>query len=380
MESNGVWYSQETCSIDEFKRCVSNDTSAKKLKFADDMTNRIPVYDCHHLRKLTGTIASKRDVMTELAAVLMEGAGIFVMKNAFTDLVAVDDATRVFNDIIEQERGIVGNEDHFAKAGANDRIWNALEKLCLKAPDVFARYYANDMLALASEAWLGPAYQVTSQINVVRPGGEAQQPHCDYHLGFQTADMASLYPAHVHQLSRTLTLQGAVSHGHMPVESGPTKVLPYSQTYAAGYMAWRRPDFQEYFEANFVQMPLEKGDAMFFNPSLFHAAGSNRTNDIERMANLLQISSAYGIAMEAIDRRRMSLVLYPILQTALTSRKLTEQQLTYVIAAAAHGYSFPTNLDENPPAGGLAPKSQQMLLREALANNLDSKTLATLLK
>ena len=39
-------------------------------------------------------------------------------------------------------------------------------------------------LALVSRAWLGPGYQVTSQVNVVRPGGQAQDPHRDYHLGF----------------------------------------------------------------------------------------------------------------------------------------------------------------------------------------------------
>ena len=31
---------------------------------------------------------------------------------------------------------------------------------------------------------------------------------------------------------------------------------------------------------------------MFFNPALFHGAGTNRTSDVRRMANLLQISSA----------------------------------------------------------------------------------------
>jgi hypothetical protein len=33
---------------------------------------------------------------------------------------------------------------------------------------MFARYYASDMIALASEAWLGPVYQITSQVNNVR--------------------------------------------------------------------------------------------------------------------------------------------------------------------------------------------------------------------
>ena len=68
----------------------------------------------------------------------------------------------------------VGGGDHFAKPGANDRIWNALEKLCLRDPAVFAAYYGNAVIALVSEAWLGPSYQITSQLNVVNPGGAAQ--------------------------------------------------------------------------------------------------------------------------------------------------------------------------------------------------------------
>jgi len=53
-------------------------------------------------------------------------------------------------------------------------VWNALEKLALRAPEVFVEYYANDLLALVAGAWLGPGYQMTSQVNVVNPGGKAQ--------------------------------------------------------------------------------------------------------------------------------------------------------------------------------------------------------------
>ncbi len=127
--------------------------------------------------------------------------------------------------------------------GANDRIWNALEKLCLRDPQLFARYYGNAAVALVSEAWLGPCYQVTSQINVVNPGGAAQSPHRDYHIGFQTAEVSARFPAHAHRLSPVLTLQGAVAHCDMPIESGPTLYLPFSQTYEPGYLAWRRPEF-----------------------------------------------------------------------------------------------------------------------------------------
>ena len=139
---------------------------------------------------------------------------------------------------------------------------------------MFAAYYASDIIAVACHAWLGPGYQVTSQVNVVNPGGAAQTAHRDYHLGFQAAAQAAEFPVHVHRLSPVLTLQGAVAHTDMPAETGPTMYLPHSQKYLPGYLAWHRPEFGEYFEASYVQLPLRKGDAVFFNPALFHAAGA----------------------------------------------------------------------------------------------------------
>ena len=143
-------------------------------------------------------------------------------------------------------------------------------------------------------------------MNVVRPGGQAQDPHRDYHLGFLENDVVEQYPTHVHLLSPVLTLQGAVAHSDMPVESGPTMYLPYSHQYAPGYLAWRLPEFRAYFGEHYVQLPLAKGDAVFFNPALFHGAGTNVSADIQRVANLLQVSSAFGRAMETVDRDRVA--------------------------------------------------------------------------
>jgi ectoine hydroxylase-related dioxygenase (phytanoyl-CoA dioxygenase family) len=116
-------------------------------------------------------------------------------------------ATRQFKAVIaDQHAAGSAAGDHFAQAGQNDRIWNALEKLALRAPDVFAAYYANDIVATVCHAWLGPAYQVTSQVNVVNPGGAAQTVHCDYHLGFQPSSQAAQFPRHAHRLAPVLTL------------------------------------------------------------------------------------------------------------------------------------------------------------------------------
>ena len=71
--------------------------------------------------------------------------------------------------------------------------------------------------------------------------------------------------------------------------------------------------------------------------------------------------------METIDRAKMSRLVLEPLQTAKTS--LTDAELHAAIAATAEGYSFPTNLDTDPPVGGLAPKTQAMLLKEAVTEN-----------
>ncbi|MDR5836464.1 phytanoyl-CoA dioxygenase family protein [Caballeronia sp. LZ034LL] len=357
------WYDEHACSLDDFERDLAQE-EAHPPRHAASVQRGIPLYDCAAL----GSDPSERMALqAEWAEVLRAGAGVLVLKHAYADIAPIDDATAVFEDIIRQEREQgTSRADHFAKAGANDRIWNAQEKLCLQAPDVFARYFANPFLACMAEAWLGPAYQMTSQVNVVRPGGAAQEAHRDYHLGFQTEEEVRRYPAHVHAMSPFLTLQGAVAHSDMPVESGPTKLLPFSQRYAPGYLAWRRADFRAYFEAHCVQLPLEKGDALFFSPALFHAAGANHTRDVQRMANLLQVSSAYGRAMESVDRARLCEAVYPVLSESKSSGRMSDEEIEAVIASCAEGYAFPTNLDRDPPSGGLAPPSQQVLLREAL--------------
>ena len=354
------------CRLADLIDVVSDKTDLAEYPHASTIEQNVLIYEGARLRHELARAGARVRVQAELARALHDGPGIVVLSGAFADLFVVDRATRQFEAIIAAQRAAGGAPgDHFAAAGQNDRIWNALEKLALRAPEVFAAYYANDLLATACRAWLGPGYQVTSQVNVVNPGGAAQTVHRDYHLGFQTDPAAEQFPAHVHRLSPVLTLQGAVAHTDMPVPTGPTMYLPHSQKYLPGYLAWRRPDFREYFEASYVQLPLAKGDAVFFNPALFHAAGTNRTADVNRMANLLQVSSAFGRAMEAVDRTAMSVAVFPALR-AMREAGAAPSAITNTIAACAEGYSFPTNLDLDQPIGGLAPPTQAQILGQAV--------------
>jgi ectoine hydroxylase-related dioxygenase (phytanoyl-CoA dioxygenase family) len=364
------YFEPETCDIAEFNALIGQTTTPADVPHAHTIEHNIPLYDMHRLRSALADPVKRRALMAEWAQVMLQGAGAIALQGAYEETAVLDQATAIYKDIIADEKTQSGGgADHFAASGANDRVWNALQKLCLRAPDVFAGYFSNTTLAAASEAWLGPNYQMTAQINLVYPGGAAQEAHRDYHLGFQPADVAATYPAHVHDLSPVMTLQGAVAHCDMPVESGPTKLLPFSQTYRAGYLAFRQPAFRAAFDTNYVQIPLKKGDALFFNPALFHAAGANTTQDVHRMANLLQVSSAFGRALENIDRAAMCRALYPVVSQI--KAELEPLALDAVLGATAEGYPFPTNLDTDPPIGGLAPESQKAFFARALREDMD---------
>lgn len=374
-----VWLSPDSGDFAAFKATVERKTDPADYPLAATVSKNVPIYDGGAVRRAAEDTDAARELMAEWVEVFASGPGVVVISGAFADTRPIDRASEIFESIIAQEKERqVGGGDHFAKPGANARIWNALEKHCLADPENFVAYYGNLALGLVCEAWLGPGYQMTAQVNVVYPGGEAQKAHRDYHLGFMTPEQIARYPAHIHTVSPVLTLQGAVAHADMPVESGPTLFLPYSQTWFEGYLAFGRDEFQRYFEENHVQLPLKKGDAVFFNPALMHGAGANRTKDISRMANLLQISSAFGRGMETVDRMEMIARLYPVLSALKASGKMSAREIDCAIAASAEGYPFPTNLDLDPPVGGLAPISQAERVRRALADGRGDDLIAEL--
>ncbi len=356
-------------STDMLKALVEKPLGQSMIGFAATIEKGVPIYDCASLGDHLAPGEARDTLRSELTGVLIHGPGVFVLKGAYEDTSVIDEATKVFHGIIAEETKAGGGADHFAQKGANDRIWNSLEKLCRADPELFARYHSNGWIDLAAEAWLGPAYQVTAQVNLVRPGGAAQQAHCDYHLGFMTAEQVASYPLHVHALSAQLTLQGAIAHCNMPVESGTTKLLPGSQNWRENYARYRDPDVRALFDKHHVQLPLEKGDLLFFSPGMLHAAGENTTSDIHRLANLMQISSAFGLPLENVNRTAMCKLLYPVLARG----GLSLEKRNWAIASCGHGYPFSTNLDTDPPVGGLAPPSQQAIMRKALDEGWDSQ-------
>jgi len=291
--STKSWVNVNAGSLDTFIEQVSQQTQLADWPLANAVEQNLLVYRGDDVRAASESTSSRNAMMQEWAQALSVGPGIIAIQNAMPDHDTIDEVNELFTNIIDEQRQQgQSTGDHFAKPGANDRVWNALEKHCVANPQSFAKYYANETIAMISHAWLGRGYQVTAQVNRVNPGGAAQAAHRDYHLGFMSPEQMLEFPDHVHQFCQMLTLQGAVAHCDMPLESGPTLYMPYSQLHLEGYIAFTREEYQQYFTENRCQLALGKGDMVFFNPAVMHAAGDNKSEDIYRLANLLQVSSA----------------------------------------------------------------------------------------
>ena len=338
-----VYFSQSDIDYDDLAKICSQKTLQEDYPFADSVSNNVVIYDANYLETFIGDSENELRLKTELHQVLEGGPGVFVIRNLYRHD-AIDQSNNIFEKIVESE-GNTGN-DHFA-SGTNTRIWNAFQKVALEDPEAFISYYSNNLLKLVAESWCGPNSQMTAQVNIVRPGGEMQKPHRDYHLGFQENQVVELFPISAHRLSNYLTLQGGVAHTDMPLASGPTMVLPYSQQYELGYLAWRDNACTDFFNDNAVQNQMNKGDGIFFNPALLHGAGSNTTKDFHRIGNLLQISSPFGKTMERIDYLKIINRIYPLLLEHSINKTLSEKLIENVLVCATDGYAFPTNLDND---------------------------------
>lgn len=145
-------------------------------------------------------------------------------------------------------------------------------------------------------------------------------------------------------------------------------------------MCYRDEEFQKLFLDRYVALPLEKGDGLFFNPALFHAAGENRTSEFDRSANLVQVSSAFGKTMESVDAVPLVEGCWGEL-TGKVEREGVSEEVRCFVKAVAEGYPFPTNLDRRPPApGGMAPESEQGLLLRGLEERWDTERVVAELK
>jgi ectoine hydroxylase-related dioxygenase (phytanoyl-CoA dioxygenase family) len=359
----------ESPSLSEFQKLCSQDTLTQQYPLSTVVSSNIPIYDL-------STFSLQDNITTSLQKewhhILLSGPGVFILRKMF-DPSIIETVNHAFQKIIDAEKKTSSN-----LRSNKDWLWNIFSKHCLSDPQSFYAYYSNPWLSLVSTTWLGPNYQLTAQVNNVHPGGEAQHPHRDYHLGFLPPERLAQVPIVTQIASQLLTLQGAVAHSGMPAGTGATRLLPFSQQFKEGFLAFKRPEFKEFFAKNYISLELDIGDGIFFNPALYHAAGANESKDFVRKAVLLQISSAYGRPMEMVECLPLIERSWDVLKERYDGEGLSLGVKSF-IQAVAKGYCFPTNLDR-ASVGPVELESEQQVILKALSEGWDKERVFEVLK
>src|SRR5450830_559023 len=117
------WLSEQDCQLDDFIRTVKRHTDLADYPLAAAVESNILVYDCDTVRKIGRDAASLRTLQAEWGTALLHGPGVVVLKRAVDDPGLIEQINAVFQQLIaEQHASGQAGGDHFAKAGANDRI------------------------------------------------------------------------------------------------------------------------------------------------------------------------------------------------------------------------------------------------------------------
>ena len=125
------WIDEGDLRLEDFRAQVLRTTDPDDYPLAADVRSNVLVYSA-----ATVATADRRALQSELIRALADGPGVVAFEGAF-DAGVVDRASVAFFRIIEAQRA-AGDAagDHFGKPGANDRIWNAAQKLALHDPQV----------------------------------------------------------------------------------------------------------------------------------------------------------------------------------------------------------------------------------------------------
>jgi len=153
------WVDVNAGNLNTFIAQVSQQTELAQWPLASAVEQNLLVYQGDDVRKASQSDSGRNAMMFEWARALSEGPGIIAIQNAMPDHDNIDEVNALFTDIINDQRRQGANTgDHFAKPGANDRVWNALEKHCVANPKSFVpllckRNDRHDFTRLA-RAWL----------------------------------------------------------------------------------------------------------------------------------------------------------------------------------------------------------------------------------
>ena len=97
------YYKPEACDLSEFQKIIDQSLTLASVPNAVAVENNIPIYDVMNFRDVVTYTSAKSELMAEWAWVLKESSGAIVLRNAYQDTAVIDQATKLYQNIIEQE-------------------------------------------------------------------------------------------------------------------------------------------------------------------------------------------------------------------------------------------------------------------------------------
>ena len=221
------WLSASECRLDDLLAVLADGTHLDRYPHADRAVQGVLVYDSAAIAAVMGDPARRRELQAELADALANGPGVVV----FAGRVRGRRGRRCGDRRVRRHHRRAACRRAARRAttsaspapttgsGTPSRSSRSARPTCSSAttPTTSSRW--------RRQAWLGPGYQITSQVNVVNPGGLAQARTATTTSASSRTRSPPSSRRTCTPVSPVLTLQGAVAHSDMPVESGPT-LLP----------------------------------------------------------------------------------------------------------------------------------------------------------
>ena len=99
----GYYYSDQ-CNLAEFQEIINQKLTEDMVPNAFEVNDNIPIYDISELHDIFRDFELKSELMAEWAWVLKKGSGVIVLRNAYRDTSAIDEATRLYEGIIADEK------------------------------------------------------------------------------------------------------------------------------------------------------------------------------------------------------------------------------------------------------------------------------------
>ena len=131
-------------------------------------------------------------------------------------------------------------------------------------------------------------------------------------------------------------------------------------------MAWRRPEFIDYFDEHRVQLPLAARRRRVLQPGAVpRCRAPTAPPTCAGWPTCCRSPRRSGGRWRRWIARRWSTPSIPTL-VERAAGGLDDGAVANVVAACAEGYAFPTDLDRDQPVDGLSPPSQADIVRQAL--------------